>query len=124
MKNFLEKSKLPKLTKEKIENLKKTIPLDNLIWQSKISVFHMDMCTHAHTHKYTKQKGPQVFYREVLPTLKGQVILILNYSIVKEKKERLPTDFMMLLWYQNWMRTLQEKIYINQSQEHKGKHSK
>lgn len=93
MKNFLEKSKLPKLTKEKIENLKKTIPLDNLIWQSKISVFHMDMCTYAHTHKYTKQKGPQVFYREVLPTLKGQVILILNYSIVKEKKERLPTDF-------------------------------
>lgn len=32
MKNFLEKYNLPKLTQEKAENVKKTVPLDNLNW--------------------------------------------------------------------------------------------
>lgn len=51
-----------------------------------------------HTRKnMIEGKRLQAYYRQVLSTLKDQVILILYYSIGREKEESLPTNFMKLL---------------------------
>ena len=58
---------------------------------------HTWMCAHMATHEnIPEEKGPQPFIGKIYQ-LKKSVILIFNYSIEKEKKKRLPTDFMKLL---------------------------